>query len=527
VTADRDNSGADATNIASGLPTLRAALSRARSRWRVNALLHVAVWSVLAGLVVFCALGAAAILSDDVGRRMPQLMAHPTLDHIAKILLVFVSTFGLAAIVCFLRTPELAAHARAADQTFALKERLSTALEVADTLPQNALPDPVRQALLADAEQRARLIDVRALVPLRLPRAVWAVPALLLTAILLGLMPPEAYRNAASGTMTSPDASQGDGLTRQQAEDAAVNLRRIVDILERDAAQRSDPYLRSLARTLERLSTDIAEARIDRPRLASELNTLLAHAEQAYGDRSANQNASRQNATELLRSALNDIKGNRQTAETPARDADSTQDNPAEPKSTARPTQPPDRRPNNAAAPAQQSAAAAALKRLGVDISWLLVDEDGNEVDPRSQVERLMAEEERRARGGGQPAGAATAAGQGDGDQAGDGVHPLGRGNAKSTELRPTEQMFLPDPSGRDGARIRIELPPNVAQSDVASPTSDASGGWRRVPEQPVERPELQAEGRRILGRYFKRAADGQPNGEPGARDARIPGRRP
>jgi len=68
-------------------------------------------------------------------------MAHPTLDNITKILLVFVTTFGLAAIVCFLRTPELAAHARAADQTFALKERLSTALEVADTLPQNAQPD--------------------------------------------------------------------------------------------------------------------------------------------------------------------------------------------------------------------------------------------------------------------------------------------------------------------------------------------------------------------------------------------------
>jgi hypothetical protein len=216
-----------------------------------------------------------------------------------------------------------------------------------------------------------------------------------------------------------------------------------------------------------------------------------------------------------LRSALNDLAGKRQTGEGPA-SADPVDAGAAEPKPLPRQAQAPERRTNNAPPATDPSAAAAALKRLGVDISWLLVDEDGNEVDPRSQIERLIAEEERRARRGGQPAGAAASAGQGDGDQAGDGVHPLGRGDAKAKDLAATEQMLLPDPSGREGSRIRIELPPSIAQSDVAAPTSDASGGWRRAAEQPVERPDFGAEGRRIVGRYFKRSADGQGARAPG-----------
>ena len=159
-----------------------------------------------------------------------------------------------------------------------------------------------------------------------------------------------------------------------------------------------------------------------------------------------------------------------------------------------------------------QSDQMAALRRLlpGTDIQWLVLDEDGNEVDARAQIERLIAEEERRARGG-QSAGAAANAGAGEGDRAGDGVQPLGRGNtAKSADLAALEQMLLPDPERRDGGRIRIDMPPDATLADVAAPTADASGGWRRVQEQPVERPAFAAEGRRIVGRYFKRSADGR-----------------
>src|SRR5262249_33539566 len=251
----------------------------------VNSLLRGAVWSVLIGLVVVCALEFASLLFDaaSLSRRIPALFASPLLDHLAKGAVVAMGVMGLAILVAFLRTGDLAAHARAADRKFDLKERLATAFEVASAGPQGAAQNPVCNALLADAEQRARSIDVRALVPLRLSRAAWAMPALLALAFLLEAAPPDLFRLAAPRPTTERNAAVDKGLSGQEAADAAANLRRIAEILEQDAAQRSDPYLRTLARTLDRLSAEVAAAKIDRPRLTSELNSLLAHAQRAYG----------------------------------------------------------------------------------------------------------------------------------------------------------------------------------------------------------------------------------------------------
>jgi len=454
----------------------------------------------------------AFLVSWPAARWLPALSGNPLLNHVALSAIAFAGAFAVAVLLTFLLTPDLPALARAADRTFALQERLSTALEVAADLRSDSASDPVRAALLVDAERRAGAIDPRALVRLTLPRAMWAVPVLVATTILLQVVPPDAFGRAAPGVSAARDVSDDDRLSRQQAADTAANLRRIAEILDQDAAQRSDPYLRTIARTLERLSTEVARAALDRRQLAGELDRLLAHAQQAYaqGDRPAGQAATRRDATELLRSALDDITGNRQAGAAPARDPDPAvpEVGAAERAPAGRPVQRGERR---EAGSRTQSDQIAALRRLlpGADIQWLFIDEDGNEVDPRAQIERLMADEERRARAAAQPAGAAANAGQGEGDRAGDGVQPLGRGNAaKSADLAATEQMLLPDPERRDGGRIRIEIPPDAALSDVATPTSDASGGWRRVQEQPVERPALAAEGRRIVGRYFKRSTE-------------------
>ena len=496
------------------LPAMRACLTHARSRWRRGSLLRGAVWCLLLGLVVLCTLEGMTAFTDGwpAARWLPALSGNPLLNHVALSAIAFAGAFAVAVLLTFLLTPDLPALARAADRTFALQERLSTALEVSANLRSDSVLDPVRAALLADAERRTGAIDPRALVPLKLPRAAWAVPALIAAAILLQVVPPDAFGRAAPGASTARDVSDDGRLSRQQAADTAANLRRIAEILDQDAAQRSDPYLRTIARTLERLSTEVARAALDRRQLAGELDRLLAHAQQAYaqGDRPAGQAATRRDATELLRSALDDITGNRQAGAAPARDPDPAvpEVGAAERAPAGRPVQRGERR---EAGSRTQSEQIAALRRLlpGVDIQWLFVDEDGNETDPRAQIERLMADEERRARAAAQPAGAAANAGQGEGDRAGDGVQPLGRGNsAKPADLAATEQMLLPDPERRDGGRIRIEIPPDAALSDVAAPTSDASGGWRRVQEQPVERPALAAEGRRIVGRYFKRSTE-------------------
>jgi hypothetical protein len=520
MTANRDKSLALATAGAARiwLPSVQAGLLRAQSRWRLNAMLHGAVWSMILGLAVFCALRATTLLLEgEAARWLPRLLVAPSLlDQLATSAIALVCALVVAFIATFLLAPDLAALARAADRRFALKERLSTALEVATARPSDVAQDPVRSALLADAEQSAGSIDMGALVSLRLPRAAWGVPALLVAALLLQTVTPDTFGRVTPGVSAARNSPDNGALSSQQAADTAANLRRIAEILDQEGARRSDPYLRTIARTLDRLGAEVARATIDRPRLAHELGQLLAHTQQAYAqsDRPADQTAPPQHPTDLLRSALDEITGSRQAGAAPARDLT--------PKATAadrdppsRPSQPRER----GKTPTQAEQTAAAVRRLlGTDVPWLFVDEDGAEVDPRSQLERLIAEDERRARSA-QSAGAAANAGRGEGDQAGDGAQPLGRGaGAKPTDLAATEQMLLPDPQSREGGRIRIEIPPNAALSDVAAPNSAAGGGWRRVQEQSVERPTLEAEGRQIVGRYFKRSAGG--HGDPGTRES-------
>jgi hypothetical protein len=513
MTANRDKSLAMAGTARIGLPLVQAGLLRAQSRWRLGAMLHGAVWSLILALAVFCALRATTLLLEGEAAQwsLRLLAAHPLLDQIVASAIAFACALVVAVLATFLLAPDLAALARTADHRFALKERLSTALEVATARPSDAAQDPVRAALLADAERRAGSIDMRALVSLRLPRAAWGVPALLLAALLLQTVPPDMFGRAIPGASPTRTASDHGALSGDQAADTAANLRRIAEALDQDGARRSDSYLRTIARALERLSAEVERATIDRPRLTRELGQLLAHAQQAYAqsDRPADQTAPPQHPTNLLRSALDEITGARQAGAAPASDPTAPETTAADRNPPGRPSQPQDRRATRTPTPAEQIA--AEVRRLtGADMPWLFLDEDGAEVDPRSQLERLRAEEERRARSAGQPAGAAANAGRGEGDQAGDGVQPLGRGAVtKTTDPAATEQMLLPDPQSREGGRIRIEIPPNAALSDVAAPSSVTGDGWRRVQEQSVERPTLEVEGRRVVGRYFRRSAGG------------------
>src|SRR5437868_5017138 len=172
------------------LPTVRACLLHARSRARLGSVLRGAVWSVLLGLIVLCMLEAtSAFLNWWPVHWPPALSGTPLLNHLALSVIAFAGAFAVAVLLTFLLAPDVAALARAAERRFALQERLSTALEVTATLRADTAFDPIRAALLADAENHAGAIDPRRLVRLTLPRATWAVPVLLVAAVLLQLVP--------------------------------------------------------------------------------------------------------------------------------------------------------------------------------------------------------------------------------------------------------------------------------------------------------------------------------------------------
>jgi hypothetical protein len=497
------------TTAGDRLPALRACLQRAQMRSRVGAMLRGTVFGLVAALVLLCGLEVLVLYFNMAAPAawFATLPRHPLL-YVAFSGAVFAGALVLATTLAFLLTPDIATLARATDRALALQERLSTALEVDASLQSHAALGPVRYALLADAERHAASIDPRQLVRLDLPRAIWAVPVLIAAAVLLQLVSPDAL--AVSRGPVADAERDGGGFTGQQSEAAAANLRRIAELLDKDAEERSDPYLHTIARTLERLSSDAARPGIDRRVLTSVLSQLLGHARQAYGQTSnPDRGATPREVVQQLQAALDDIAGIQQAKAAAAHEPEGgAGDVAAAGRGQAgRPTPSSERR----AVGSRTSPGTATPDRQPAGWDDLLKDlDDYDPVDPRIEKERAFAEQQRRARAAAQSAGAAKDAGLGEGDRAGDGTRPLGNGGATApTELTPGAEMVLPDQAADNGRRIRIELPPDVVLSGVAPPTAASGTEWQRSREQAIERAAPGAEGRKVVGRYFMRSAGG------------------
>jgi hypothetical protein len=327
--------------------------------------------------------------------------------------------------------------------------------------------------------------------------------------MLIQFVPPDALA-VSRGSIAGAGRVQSV-FTDQQGADAAANLRRIAELVGKDAQERSDPYLRTIGQTLQRLSADAERPGADRRALAGALEQLLAHARQAYGPAAgiAHEQAPH-DVVQRLQTALDDIIGNRQARATAPREADghdgARDGAAAERGRTSRPAQPSERKtasvgtPPPTAVPGRQPTLDDLLKDL----------DDYDPVDPRVEKERAFADQQRRARAASQSAGAAQDAGQGDGARAGDGTRPLGNGVAAATELTPAVEMLLPDQAAANGGRIRIELPPEAALTAVAPPTAGAGVEWRRAREQAIARVMPGPEDRKVIGRYFVRPTEGR-----------------
>jgi hypothetical protein len=493
------------------LPASRACLEAMRMRSRMASMLRGAIFSLVAALALLCGLEILALYSDIAAPAAS--LAAPSgqpFSYIAWSVAAFACAFALATVLAFLRTPDIAMLARKADRALALQERLSTALEVDAISPSQAALGPVRAALLADAERHAAAIDPRQIVRLDLPRAVWAVPGLIVMAALLQLVSPDAFGLAVSHGPVAGTERDGVSFSGPQAAEAAANLRRVAELLGKDAQERSDPYLRTIARALERLSADAERPGVDRRVLAGALDRLLAHTRQAYGQaNNAKGGSVPRDVVQQLQAALDDIAGNRQTGTATPREPDAGARDVAAAKEgqAGRSAQSPERKtasvgtPPETATPGRQPSRDDLLKDL----------DDYDPVDPRIEKERAFADQQRRARAASQSVGAARDAGQGEGDRAGDGTRPLGNaGAAASTELAPGVEMLLPDQAAANGGRIRIELPPEVMRSDVAPPAAGSGGEWQRAREGAIARAVPGAEDRKVLGRYFARSAGGR-----------------
>ncbi|MCC6312960.1 MAG: hypothetical protein IT337_03030 [Thermomicrobiales bacterium] len=262
------------------LAALATRLASASRRARIGLAIDAAVMGGAsgAGLWVFFE-AIRRILPEGFGRMMDAVglggIAEPLRQSVVAALVVAV----VVAVCVFLATlsgaPGETLLARRADRRFGLRERLSTALEVAGT-PSG----PIEAALLRDAEADAGRIDVRRLAPLHLPKALWLLALLLATGLVLQLAPvtetaPPAPR--AAGFATLPPLPE----TLTVAERAAVaeEIHRAAEAIRTAAEAAGDPVVAGVGRTLERLGQDIAAGEnIDRDAITEELGALLDYA---------------------------------------------------------------------------------------------------------------------------------------------------------------------------------------------------------------------------------------------------------
>ncbi len=162
---------------------------------------------------------------------------------LAPVSLNIVRGSGLAAIFCpligfilgFWRKPSLGETARWVDVKQNLRERMSTALEVAETQP----PGTWRDLVMHDAASHAQEIEPRKLVPFSFTKAArWAV-AILVFAAGLGFVP--AYRSKAS------IQKQTDAKVIKEAG------KQVAELTKRELTQRP-PALESTKKNLEAVS---------------------------------------------------------------------------------------------------------------------------------------------------------------------------------------------------------------------------------------------------------------------------------
>jgi hypothetical protein len=458
---------------------------------------------MVAALALMCLQSATAFLQQ--GAAISGFLALRSGSTLEPALGMFAAAFMVGCLVLRRRTPSLENFARVADHKLALRERLSTALDVDARLPPDARLDPVRSALLADVEGRAADIDPRAIVKLGVPRAVWLLLALAIIAALLHLVPIDAFasRNPVAASR------ENNALSQDAAENAIVNLRRIADLLHQDADQRADPYLQTIARALERLATEVEHASLDRHQLADALDRLLAHSRRAYAQNGmGGRGEVDRRVVDLLAAARDDIAG---LPPAPRQPDDAGATAPAAAEQAARGAMPPA---SSLSRPRQARPGATVAPPLSnATPNRTDAQKDGDEygdleTDLRTQKERAFAEQQRRMRAAVQAVGAAADAGAGEGDRAGNAIRPLGIDAATRTDLAPRSDMLLPDQTGNNGRRIRIELMPQTELSDVAPPSAGGDRNWRHIEERPVARSAFDAGDRKAVGRYFMPPAE-------------------
>ncbi|MCC6981942.1 MAG: hypothetical protein IT535_01610 [Bauldia sp.] len=473
------------------LAGVRTRLAEARRRARLDLLAEGIVWSAVVGLGVACAALLFARFGGSVGSAGPLALAA----------LAGSTAFALAAAAAVRRAvlfpPSLASLARRADSVFGLDERLSTAIELDRKAGGAGWVRTLGAAAIAEAGEQAALVDPRRLAPLRAPRLLWAVPALVLALAVMALAPIRQEAGTAGGIVASEP-------TLAQRQEIAANLREIAQTIRQDLASRPDGYRTAIARTLEASAENYAAGSATHGELAQQLGALLDHARRLDSAEGVAPAASA-DVPRLIEAALSAHL--EQLARPPSPSTDGRV--PEAGAAAEGPPQPGDGE-GNAPDSGEVNAMNAGPPREASATGYAAAIPDASDYDEGvfTPPPNFSEQQYQLQQFAGVPVGGAANAGKGEGDAAGQGVMPLaGEALAGMDAFGREETVALPLESGDSGRRIRIEVEPQAMPS-AAGVAPAAPGTWRYVAAEAVSRQALGPEDRAIVSRYFGPGAD-------------------
>ncbi len=249
---------------ATQLPQVVAALSRVRRRLRLQRALQHGVY----GLLIGAGLALCATLSYRLGAlSQPQLL---------RLSLAGLGLFFVGVLVGALRRIEPLAVAARIDQSHALYDRLSSALQfagVGSTPPPSPLgPEAaLRELAIADAEQAARGVEAHRAAPFVRPQRLGWIPILgLLTLGVLWIRLPQPSVSPPAAPPPPPAAEARFSVEPELIAPEKDELARLLA----DAEQRGDEEAAAILRELQKLLQQVERGELTRKEAFDKLSEL-------------------------------------------------------------------------------------------------------------------------------------------------------------------------------------------------------------------------------------------------------------
>ncbi|MGZ9810199.1 hypothetical protein ACXN5S_07010 [Pseudoroseicyclus sp. H15] len=464
----------------------RAALFEAVQRVARRAGLRRALTALLAALLAGALVGAAAEIAVRANLAKPLTWT----VAVAAIGAALIAG-GAVFLLLWWRRPTGTALAFRIDRRAGLGQAFGTAVDVAS---RRDPAGPVGEVLLGHVAPQARSLDARRIEPL-FPRPVVILAinaAIIVVAVLVSL----ALREAAAPF----DLSFTPRVAQSQPEDPEAALQAAAERMAADADASGDPYLAAVARAME---DRLEEARAGGGEISTaEAEELLEHAARAYGE---------ERPDWLGEGAGERLAGLGDRLDEAAR-ADAARQAAEEARAALDASRPPgmyDRPPE------------MAERYVGRGQDELLNDPEGASGSGEASADPGLTggggdDEPRRMDGedlqfaGRVPVGAALQSGRGESDMAGLGSQELQEDADFTTlEAGAGEEILLDAPDSPEGNRIRIELPPEVAEAaaEAAAAAGFASGANSAAPGEIGSRSVVSLAGRDVVARYLGRGA--------------------